>query len=78
MRGRRTGGGHLRDSITHNVTADGVEVGSNLAYAATHQYGDPRRNIPERPYLGASEQDLDELRDIVDGWLARHLTGGAS
>jgi phage gpG-like protein len=29
----------LRNSITHNVFGDGVEVGSDLIYAAVHQFG---------------------------------------
>lgn len=31
--------GRLRDSITHRVAGDGVEVGTNVIYAATHQLG---------------------------------------
>lgn len=31
--------GRLRDSITHNVTETGVEWGSNVVYAAIHQFG---------------------------------------
>ena len=31
--------GRLFDSITHNVLSDGVEVGTNVVYAAIHQLG---------------------------------------
>lgn len=31
--------GHLKDSISHNADADGVEWGSSRKYAAIHQYG---------------------------------------
>lgn len=31
--------GHLRDSITHSAGHDRVEVGSNVVYAAIHQFG---------------------------------------
>lgn len=31
--------GHLRDSITHQVDGDQVLVGTNLVYAAVHQFG---------------------------------------
>ena len=37
--------------------------------AATHQFGDPERNIPARPFLGVSDEDN---RFIVDT-LARHI-----
>jgi hypothetical protein len=35
------------------LIAGGVIVGSNLPYAATHNYGDPSRNIPARTFLPA-------------------------
>jgi phage gpG-like protein len=31
--------GHLRDSYTFNLTQGGVEIGSNLIYAAIHHFG---------------------------------------
>lgn len=31
--------GHLRDSITYEATSTSVEVGTNLIYAAIHQFG---------------------------------------
>jgi phage virion morphogenesis protein len=39
--GRRTliNSGNLRDSITHRAGRDEVEVGSNVIYAAIHQFG---------------------------------------
>lgn len=44
-RARRQGGqtlvddGRLRDSITHDPGADAVTVGTNVVYAAVHQFG---------------------------------------
>lgn len=35
--------GHLRDSITKKTLADGVEVGTNVVYAAIHQFGGKTR-----------------------------------
>jgi phage virion morphogenesis protein len=59
--------GHLLDSLMHEVQGTDVLVGSNLAYAATHQYGDPERSIPARPYLGLSaENEADIVRMTVD------------
>lgn len=31
--------GHLRDSITHQASKDEVRVGTNVLYAAVHQFG---------------------------------------
>jgi phage virion morphogenesis protein len=65
--------GHLEGEITHNVTSDSeVEVGTNLVYAATHQFGsDDGRNIPARPYLGLSADNEAELLDVADRFLDR-------
>ena len=52
----------------HWSPAQGV-AGTNLVYAATHQFGDPERNILARPFLGASGEDN---RFIVDT-RARHI-----
>ena len=42
--------GRLRSSIASNVTGDGVEIGTNVAYAAIHQFGGrtPPRTIRPR------------------------------
>ena len=45
-----------------------VEVGSNLKYAATHQFG--RGNIPPRPFLGLSDQDKRKIDAIIRSWAA--------
>ena len=73
--------GGLRDSITHNVAGDGrsVDVGSNLVYAAIHQFGGKAgRNksvtLPARPYLGISARDSDAILRIVSRALARAAT----
>lgn len=62
--------GNLDDSIQHLVDTSGVEVGSNLAYAATHQFGDDDRGIVARPYLGISQDNEDELVAVAELWLA--------
>lgn len=83
--------GRLRDSITHAVTGDSVTVGTNLLYAATHQFGatiKPKNakalaftvggkfvmaktvQIPARPFLGISDQDVDLVEGVIDDRLA--------
>ncbi len=60
--------GHLRRSITHRVAADGrsVDVGSNLVYAAIHQFGGQAGRgrsvtLPARPYLGIDGRSEDAI-----------------
>ncbi|MGN0153503.1 MAG: phage virion morphogenesis protein [Lachnospiraceae bacterium] len=81
----------LRTSIKTEVNSTGLAVGTNLIYAATHQFGDERTirakngkylkfkigdrfvskqsvrvNIPARPFLGISEKDDEEIREILE------------
>lgn len=63
------GEGHLQDSITYEVRGDSVLVGSPLVYAATHQFGDPARNIPQREFLGLAGEDYDDVVGMVEDYL---------
>jgi phage virion morphogenesis protein len=68
------GQGDLLDSIGYAVGADEVEIGSNLIYAATHQFGDADRNIPERAYLGLSTDNEADLAADIEEWFRRILS----
>ncbi|MDE0048217.1 MAG: phage virion morphogenesis protein [Rhodospirillales bacterium] len=64
--------GRLRGSITHTLTdgGRGVEVGTDVLYAAIHQFGGRagrkrRAKIPARPYLGVDERDSAAILRIV-------------
>lgn len=72
-------------------------MGTNVVYAATHQYGDPGRTIrarnakalrfkargrwiskkqvkvtiPARPFLGLSDDDLQEIKAATEDFIAR-------
>lgn len=65
--------GALVDSIAYELEADSLAVGSPLIYAMTHQAGDLDRGIPQRAYLGLSDDDQEAIDDTVAGWLARLL-----
>lgn len=41
------------------------EWGTNLDYAATHQFGDPDRNIPARPFVGLNDEVLAEIEELL-------------
>jgi phage virion morphogenesis protein len=61
--------GRLRDSIVGKaLNGNTVVVGSSMVYANVHQYGWPERNIPERPYLGLSQDNEDEIIEMVLDW----------
>jgi phage virion morphogenesis protein len=65
--------GHLRDSITHIPGPDSVQVGTNLVYAAIHQFGGKagrghKVTLPARPYLGLEPEDERGIAAIIDDW----------
>ena len=55
----------LLESIQNYTAGEVAEVGTNLIYGATHQFGDETRGIPARPYLGVSEANRAEIEDLV-------------
>lgn len=67
--------GHLRGTLNYQAGPREVRIGTPLIYGATHQFGDPRRNIPARPFLGLSSSDEQELLDILNEHLSRALGG---
>jgi phage virion morphogenesis protein len=66
---------HLLDSIVSSAGDNGAEWGSNLIYAAIHQFGGQagrgrKVEIPPRPYLGINSEDEENILDIINGHLA--------
>lgn len=71
--------GALSSQIFANATADSVEVGSPMIYAATQQFGAaqgafgrtsrngpiPWGNIPARPFLGISAEDEVNILNAI-------------
>jgi phage gpG-like protein len=62
--------GRLANSIGFAVRGTEVHIGTNLIYAATHQFGDKRRGIPERAYLVFQDDDCERFGEMVEEWLA--------
>jgi len=67
------GEGDLLDSIQYLVNGDELEVGSNLVYAGTQQYGDEERGIPAREFLGLSVEDEEEVDDLLQEFIDQVL-----
>lgn len=79
----------LSSEITafHDRTAAGV--GSNMIYAAVHQFGAakgafgktkrgspiPWGGIPARPFLGLGEKDSDQIVNVLSDWLQQVVAG---
>ena len=70
----------LRHSIDYAASSDKVMVGSNLAYARIHQLGGKagkrhKVEMPARPYLGVSDEDMREIRASAEEFLKDSLRG---
>ncbi len=65
----------LLNSIANQDLNDGLAVGTNLQYAAIHQFGGldgmapGPAGIPERPFLGVSADNLNDLEHLAQVWL---------
>ncbi|MGQ8367128.1 phage virion morphogenesis protein [Glaciecola sp. 1036] len=66
--------GYLMDTLHYSAFARGLLLGTDLEYAATHQFGREEDGIPARPFLGLTTSpwsDADEIVEILKG----HLDG---
>lgn len=53
--------GYLRGSIYKKFSDTNAEVGTNMEYAATHNFGDKSRNIPKREFLWVSDKAIQMI-----------------
>lgn len=64
--------GRLRDSVVGQaLNGTTVVVGASMIYAAVHQYGHTfanGRKVPARPFLGMSDDNADEVVDLILDW----------
>jgi phage virion morphogenesis protein len=63
----------LLESIQNYSSGPVAEVGTNLVYGAIHQFGGAgvgKPALPARPYLGVSDADRRDIRDLIEGDLA--------
>lgn len=68
--------GDLRDTLSYDARTNQLAFGTNRKYGATHQFGDPERGIPARPFLGLSGDDRDAILEILADHLDRALGRG--
>jgi phage virion morphogenesis protein len=63
------GYGTLADTLNYQLNGDQLMFGSNMEYAATHQFGRDSANIPAREFLGLSDDDETEIIEILQSHL---------
>jgi phage virion morphogenesis protein len=62
--------GHLLSSLNsfYGISGDNVEIGVISEYAATHQFGDDKRGIPQRRFVGLSPENDQDITEILNDW----------
>jgi len=69
--GRR---GRLRKSIGFRYDSTTLVIGagnSDIEYAATHNFGDPKRNIPKREFIGLGTQENEIINEEILRWISK-------
>lgn len=65
--------GTLQDTIvtgtTSTIDREKLSVGSNMPYAAAHQFGYKKGGIPKRTFLGFTEEDEEIFVEIFADWV---------
>jgi phage gpG-like protein len=54
----------LRNSMVQRWTNKTAEVFTNVEYGATHNFGDSKRNIPQREFMWVSKDAMDQIMNI--------------
>ncbi len=59
------GYGTLADTLNYQLTKNQMMFGSNMEYAASHQFGREEAKIPAREFLGVTDDDQSEILEIL-------------
>ena len=66
-------GNLITDINDQLLDSENVAVGSTLEYAATHDQGSEKRGIPQRQFLGLSDENKEEihqtLQEKLEEWI---------
>ena len=60
--------GRLKRSIQARNTRTEAIVGTNTKYAAIHNFGYPKRNIPQRRFMGLNRGQRIKYKDWIIKW----------
>lgn len=66
----------LMDSISYKEEKDKVTIGTDVVYAALHQFGGKagrgkKINVPARPFLMVQEEDWPAIKEALEDYLIR-------
>lgn len=57
---------YLRDLLNYNVDTLALYFGTPMEYGQFHQFGE---GVPERPWLGVSQSDIQSIESLVHEYL---------
>lgn len=60
----------LPELLAAQLDPQTLYFGTPLEYGAAHQFGREEINLPERPYLGLSEEDKQSVLETLEGYLS--------
>lgn len=55
----------LFKSFETEATAQAIIVKTGVKYAGAHQFGNPKNNLPQRAFLGVSDDDRTAIYDLL-------------
>ena len=47
------------------ISGNQLRFGTKIVYGPSHQFGDPEKNIPKRPFLGIYDEDRRRLEEVL-------------
>ncbi len=59
--------GRLRASIKKTSKKHEAQVATNVIYAATHNFGDDKRNIKKREFMYLSDKSIEDIIKYLEG-----------
>lgn len=66
----------LQNSITGRIEGHSVVIGTNVQYAAQHQFGMRAKNLVARPFLLVQDADMRYIEEVVQEFLEEPLRNG--
>lgn len=58
------------------ISGNQLKFGTRILYAPSHQFGDPSKNIPKRPFLGIYAEDTRKLEKVLWKDLDKRISVG--
>lgn len=68
--------GRLQNNFVPRIEGHSVVIGTNVEYAAQHQFGVRSKNLPARPFLLVQDADIRYIEEVVQEFLEEPLRNG--